>query len=189
MAAFADRRADLMQEREALRRARGAAMLDGKDFDACRLTAIGDALVALDDAEIEEARRAAAEAATALEQSRAGVRAEITEHDSARLQALAKAETAAREMVTQLAEFVRLGSAIADSCDDLGTAPPVVLSRSDIDTRLSRRLAAALGPIQSSAYSFGVIEWNSIPFTAEGWVDAERATTRTCIAELLKETT
>ena len=53
----AELRAELLRKHEQHRRERGAALLDGRPFDAAALLAVEQEMAAADDAEAESARR------------------------------------------------------------------------------------------------------------------------------------
>jgi hypothetical protein len=180
-----DRRAALLEEQAELRRQRGAAVLDGRDFSgAKRLAAIDAELAALDDAEREDHRRGAEAHATAEAARRQAIAQRIADRAEARLAALDKAEAAARAMVAALAEALDLSAGIHADATRLGE-PPLPLARSEIENRCSRLLALALRPV-ARAHSFGVLTWNSIPHADDSWRAIEHAATNPTISVLVQ---
>jgi hypothetical protein len=99
-----------------LRRSRGAAVLDGKRFDSAPLAAVENALVALEDAEAEAARRAADSARKAANDRHTRFAALVTEAERARMAALGEAEKAALTLVASLGAAQRHRQRYAHRC-------------------------------------------------------------------------
>jgi hypothetical protein len=181
----AERRAALNAEAEQLRRKRGAALLDGRKFDEAPLRAVTDALDALDDVESESIRRRAAAAAATDAERKQHARALIADADSTRRTALGLAERAARAMVAEMATVIAAAQEIARLAAEMGATPPLGLARPEVETRLSRALAALLAP--PPTWQFGVLEWGSLPDAPGDWVAADAAATARHIDALTKE--
>jgi hypothetical protein len=65
---------------------------------------------------------------------------------------------------------------------DLGTPSPGALDASEVELRLSRYVVNALSPV-SGGYTFGCLEWKSIPFRDGPWAELERAACAASLAE------
>jgi hypothetical protein len=182
--AIADRRTALEAEAETLHRARGSAELEGKRFDARRLATVEAALASLGDAEAVRQERANADTARRVAAERRAIRAAIARHETARLEALATAETAASALVAALERVLEATGEIARAAAALRTAVPVTLERTDIETRLSNLIVGALGPIRTTAQRFGVLEWFAEQPRTQDWPAAERRVTARAIARL-----
>ncbi|RWM14453.1 MAG: hypothetical protein EOR73_26560 [Mesorhizobium sp.] len=154
---FMERRATVEGRLTTLRQARGVAMLDGARFDARELTALESELDALNEAEGENTRRQRQEAARAEQERLANLRKTLTVVEENRLEAVDRAEKAARDLCDALNE-VRARSADGTRLlRALGVRPAVLLDVFETEFRMSLRLAAAIKPLVGLGRRFGQI--------------------------------
>lgn len=175
------RREQLKARAENLRRARGAALLEGKPFDDAKIRSVQSEVDALDDAEREATRRDAEEAANAALTRRTAARSRLAETETERLAAVGALEKAAREMGESLRRVLSLSADISAAARGLGFARPAVLDRGEVERRLSRYIASVLA--SPPTWSMGVLEWGSLPPTPDDWKEAERAVVAPHIAD------
>lgn len=167
-------REDVEARIEALRRTRGASVLDGAAFDETALRAAEAELEALDDADGEARRRASkaiddaqvsqrAADAKALNKASAAWLAQIDEAE-----AMARAMTAAlREAEKHRAEVQRLASALTGSV-------PLIATASVQEDRRSRALCALLAEMTGRTV-FGDVQFMTLTAAGDAWGDVERA--------------
>ncbi|MER9080611.1 hypothetical protein [Mesorhizobium sp. M0895] len=154
---FMERRATVEGRLASLRQARGIAMLDATIFDDRELTALESELEALNEAEGEAVRRQREQAAEAEQQRLANLRKKLTVVEENRLEAVDRAEKAARDLCDALKE-VRARSADATRLlRALGVRPAVLLDVYELEFRMSLRFAAAIKPLVGLGRRFGQI--------------------------------
>ncbi|PTE11544.1 hypothetical protein [Mesorhizobium helmanticense] len=170
-----------------LRQARGVAMLDAKSFDSRELTALETELEAIEAAEGEAVRRERDQAAAAEQERLANLRKTLTIVEENRLEAVDRAEKAARDLCDALKE-VRARSADATKLlRSLGVRPAVQLDVYESEFRLSLRFAAALKPLVGLRRRYGQIAFPEArtPYD-KGWRAEEQAIATPDISRALK---
>ncbi|MER9174604.1 hypothetical protein NKH72_13525 [Mesorhizobium sp. M0955] len=152
-----DRRRDVEARIETMRTAQGAALLDAKDFDNTDLDRLANELHAISAAEGEEMRRQREKAAVAELERLSNLRKTLMVVEGNRLEAVDRAEKAARDLCDALKE-VRARSADATRLlRALGVRPAVLLDVYELEFRMSLRFAAAIKPLVGLGRRFGQI--------------------------------
>ncbi|TIP43665.1 hypothetical protein [Mesorhizobium sp.] len=162
-------------------------MLDATIFDARELTALESELDALNEAEGEATRRQREQAAAAEQQRLANLRKTLTVVEEHRLEAVDRAEQAARDLCDALKE-VRARSADATQLlRALGVHPAVHLDTYESEFRLSLRFAAAIKPLVGLGRRFGMMVFPEArtPFD-QPWRAAEAAIASPDISKALR---
>jgi len=161
MSTLQDRRAALAAEIVALEREQGAAVLDGKAFDAKPLIAAREALDALDAAEAEQSRRyREAEAARSIEEI-GQARREARETLTAYLAALDSVKATTETLAADLGELKAHGEKLSPLAVSLGGVSSAwLLDKRECAVAVSRQMAAILAPL---GRTFGEIEWPTRP--------------------------
>ena len=178
----------LRNELAELRRARGAAALDGKPFDASRLTAIEAELAAAEDAEAESARRSHHAHEQTEDNWHSDLLARVDTLSAERTEALGRAEKACRDMAAAIKDFKDATKSLLTVSGRLGASAPLQFDVSPTERMLGRLIAGVLRTVSRSGAGFGDIKWFTIPPEASGsWTDLDRAATGPII-KLLKAT-
>ena len=176
-------RADALAERKAkanariaeLERQAGIALIDGKDVSATwqnKIEAQRRELIAAEAAETELANRQR-EAAAAEHAARVkALRDNFREQERQRLAAVARAHTAANQLVSALRDALRVSEDMRQCCRHLGKAPPVQLS--DFDHRLSGLLSGLLADLSGKPQKFGHLTLWQLPNTHDWRTAHER---------------
>lgn len=176
MAAQADidaRRADATARLDTLRQEAGAALLDGRAFDASALTSAEAELEIISAAEGEVARRRRDEEAEAEAARKAGLYARLGQLETDRLAAVAKAEEGARAMVDAIREILRLADEERTAMNQIPVRPEHGLMAHSLAERLSYRLSTLLLKVDRP-YQFGAMRLQPGPFPKDmSWVEAE----------------
>ena len=84
-----------------------------------------------------------------------------------------------------MATVIATSQEISRLAGEMGASPPLGLARPEVETRLSRALAALLAT--PPTWQFGVLEWGSLPDAPSDWVEADAAATARHIDALTKE--
>lgn len=157
MADISTRRTEAETRLAELRQMQGIALLDDQEFDHGPLDAVEKELAALDAAEGEAVRRQREQAAAAEQERLANLRETLAIVEENRLEAVDRAEKAARDLCDALKE-VRARSADATRLlRALGVRPAVLLDVFETEFRMSLRLAAAIKPLVGLGRRFGQI--------------------------------
>ncbi|RWO63082.1 hypothetical protein [Mesorhizobium sp.] len=157
MTDISTRRTEAETRLATLRQMQGVALLDDQDFDHSPLNEVEKELAALDAAEGEAVRRQREQAAAAELQRLANLRETLAIVEENRLEAVDRAEKAARDLCDALKE-VRARSADATRLlRALGVHPAVLLDTYESEFRMSLRLAAAIKPLVGLGRRFGQI--------------------------------
>lgn len=161
---------------ETLKRERGAAKLDGRKFDDSAIGTLETELKALDDADGERARRDRAAAQAEVEEQRAKLRGRVAELEAERLAAVGDAERAARELAGAIGRVIEISMDEASTLHAATGAVPMPLHRTDVENRLSGRLAAVMQTVKGNRCRVGHIDWIAGHYKAEtDWKEAEQA--------------
>lgn len=157
MADIAARRQEAETRLTELRQMQGIALLDDTEFDHSPLHAVENELAALDAAEGEAVRRQREQAAAAEQERLANLRQTLAIVEEHRLEAVDRAENAARDLCDALKE-VRARSADGTRLlRALGVRPAVLLDVFETEFRMSLRLASAIKPLVGLGRRFGQI--------------------------------
>lgn len=157
MADISTRRTEAENRLTELKHMHDIAMLDDKPFDLAEMIDVERELSGLDAAEGEAVRRQRQEAARAEQERLANLRQTLTVVEENRLEAVDRAEKAARDLCDALKE-VRARSADGTRLlRALGVRPAVLLDVFETEFRMSLRLAAAIKPLVGLGRRFGQI--------------------------------
>ena len=190
--ALAQRKAKANARIAELERQAGIALIDGKDVSATwhdKIEAQRRELIAAEAAETELVNRqreaAGAEHAARVKALRLGFR----EHETQRLGAVARAHSAAKQLVIALHDALRAADDMQQCCQHLGKAPPVQLS--DFDDRLSGLLSGLLANLSGKPQKFGNLTLWQLPNTHDwrmaherDWQEFERGQLAGVLAEI-----
>ena len=135
---------------------RGAAVLDGADFNSEPIVSLTQEIEALGEAEGEAARRARKAAQEARQRALAEIRSRVQENEQRRLAALSESERACQALVKSIMDGLEAGEQINADLRLLGLRP--VISLADRD-RLSRYVTAVLRPLIRYDRTFGLIRF------------------------------
>lgn len=152
----AERRQEIEADLDALRQARGVAMLDGKEFDVRPLNDLQGQLDALNEAEGEQARREREKIAIAEAKRIEGLKQTLREVNEQRLEAVDRAEKAARELAAAICDVLDRSKDATGIMRGLGVNT-LHLDRYETEMRLSLRLRSALVPVTGLGNRFGQI--------------------------------
>ena len=101
----------------------------------------------------------------------------LVSEEEVRLQAVADAEKAARNLVDALNRTFAANARMAKIAHDLSTSRkvPMALSGTDLQSRMSGRLAAVMATVKGSRHRLGAIEWRggSLYSADSSWRDDE----------------
>ncbi|TIO26937.1 hypothetical protein [Mesorhizobium sp.] len=187
MADISTRRIEAETRLAELRQMQGIALLDDTEFDHSPLNAVENELAALDAAEGEAVRRQREQAAAAEQERLANLRQTLAIVEEHRLEAVDRAEKAARDLTDALKE-VRARSADATRLlRALGVHPAVQLDTYESEFRMSLRFATALKPLVGLRRRYGQIAFPEArtPFD-QPWRAAEAAIANPDIDKALK---
>jgi len=150
-----ERRDAIIAEVETLRHQRGVAMLDGGAFDDAALREAERQLDALADIEAVQVGREREAAAQALQAHRAGLRAKLVKLERHRLNAVDRAETAARDLCQALKHAREHAAEVEKLVKALGGRVPPGMTDSETDKRMSNRLSDAMQSLTGSRRRYG----------------------------------
>jgi hypothetical protein len=139
-----------------LERQAGAALIDGKGVPAIwqdKIEAQQRELIAAEAAETELAHRQREAAAAEHAAHVKALRGLFSEQETQRLDAVARAHTAANHLVSALRDALCASDEMRQCCQHLGKAPPVQLS--GFDDRLSGLLSGVLANLSGKPQKFG----------------------------------
>ena len=159
-----------------LRSQRGAATLDGKEFDVTELNALEHEVDALGEAAGEQTRREREEAQQEFAKRRAEMRKELTKLEDVRLRAVQDANLSCRklaESIGQIIDTTRQEAEVAHAIT--GGAAPIPLQQPDIISRIVGRLSAVMSSIPGHRNRLGNIEWRgaSLYRPSDNWREEE----------------
>ena len=152
------------------------------------LDAIADAEIDREDG-AKEARQQREQQATNAADRQSELRAEIADHEARRIEALGRAESAAREMSAALAEVLECADTIRKAAVRLRPGPALPLTPANLETRIARYVLALIKPLSlSSGPRFGDWTWRWPPKPASAsWIEQEDAAVRATIDDLTTE--
>jgi hypothetical protein len=137
------------------------------------------------DAIQRERERATAE----LAEYRDGLRTELAAKEAARLDAVEKAEAAARQLVASLSDVLSISADMRAIIRKLDGRVAMALEDGGTVNRMSMRLAAVLRTFAGHRNRFGMVEWRDGVFaSAENWRDAEQVNGATALNSINKGT-
>lgn len=173
---FHGRRAALEVQIADAQERQGAALLDGRPFDASGLAELHGQLNALIAAEGEQARRERDKLERQEQKRLASLRATLEQVEQDRLAACDRAQAAARELAKAMSEIVARSADAATISGALGARGGSELVQTEVETRLSVRLTHALAPLIGRRRRWGSI---TVPEAWEryggSWRDGEQA--------------
>jgi hypothetical protein len=173
------RRAEAEAELEALRVARGKALLDGRHFDhQTRIDVLTQFLEALNSAEGVAAEREREAAEIKRLQHLADLRCELAGLEEQRLEAFELAEMACRNLVDNINRIVAVNARMMRVAHAINEAPiPSPLMQEVLVERIAGRLAGVLCTIKGYTHKFSHFVWpstkNLYP-AKDGWAEKER---------------
>jgi hypothetical protein len=175
-----------------LRSARGAATLDGKEFDVAELNALESELASLDAADGEQVRRERAEAQKEFATRRAEMRKELAGLEATRLGEIQDMNSAARTLAETIGknfDTVRQMSEVAHAISS--ESAPIPLQAPAVALRLSARLSAVMGGITGHRHRLGHIAWegSSLYREADDWRALEAALMERHLKPLIEKDT
>lgn len=169
-------RADLVSRIGALQAEQGRAVLDGAKFDTRELSRLEAELRGLDAARDEQVRRERIEASAEWAATRKRQLAELAQLEDKRLEAVGRAEKAARDLAAVLTDLKAIAHEEAAHAAGMGIATLSIASPV-FEKRISNRLAAVLRDV--SGVRYGHLELHaSHRSPADNWTDAERGELR-----------
>jgi hypothetical protein len=174
----------------------GMALIGGKIVPATwqgKIDAQRRELIAAEAAETELAHRQR-EAAAAEQAARVkALRERFREHETQRLNAVARAHAAADQLVSAVRDALRAADDMRQCCQHLGKAPPVQLG--DFDGRLSGLLSGVLANLSGRPQKFGNLALWQLPNTHDwrtahqrDWAEFERQQLAGVLAEIYPAT-
>lgn len=160
---LSDRRAVIEGEIETLLVQQGAALLDGKEFDAAAIKTRKGELAAIDAAQAETHRRERQATADSIAQDRQYARSEVVEELKRYQDALKRVEGHAKGLVADLLILQSAATALQSLAGRLGF-PGVgfTLHGKGTAKAVSRLLASELQKVGGIAY-YGDMTWPSVP--------------------------
>ena len=184
MSTLQDRRAALTAEITTLEREQGAAVLDGKPFDAKPLIAAREALEALDTAEAEQSRREREAEALVHAEDSAKARQEAREALSSYLGSLDRVKALSESLSQELKALRTEGDRLPVLARRLGGQTSAwQLDGRAAEKTVSGLMASILAPL---GRDFGQITWPAPPLKPD-W-SAHAAHIRSIIDPLIGET-
>lgn len=185
-----ERRDALTAEVETLRHQRGVAMLDGGEFDDTALREAERQLDALADIEAVQVGREREAAAQALQAHRAGLRAKLIKMHRHRLNAVDRAETAARDLCLALKHAREHAVEVGRLVKALGGRVPPGMCDSETDKRMSHRLSDAMHPLTGLRRRYGDLVFREPlkPYEVGGWKEGEEKLAADMIASVTEGT-
>lgn len=180
---LAARRREVERRLGELKRARGAALLDETPFDSSEIGRLETELDDIAAAEAEATRRMLAEVPVQRAREYADRLAEFRAAGDRRLDALARAEAAARALGGALAEIETAAEAMRDSASAMSNiarpgdfSSPTPLAKPNHEIRIAARLRAVLREALGVDFFGGSIRLAreaGDPDAAENWREAE----------------
>lgn len=170
-ATLAKRRAAAQTALAELEAAQGAALLDGKDFNAALVADKRAELHALNAAEIELERRNRVATAQAEAELRASLRTEARDIFDGHLTAVSRAEHACKAMVAALADVQTSAAALAKLTYRLDGTVPIAIDPFQVKTFFSRLVAGELRALGGHSH-FGDLKWSGGAGTSPDWAEA-----------------
>lgn len=180
------RRTELHGQLTSLERAHGAAVLDGRKFDASSIPVLRQELTALDAAAGEQSRRDREAAAAELQAARGKLLSRFAELEQERLSAWEDAEKATRALASAASRILDTSQTQAVIVSKLGKPVPGMITRPEILSLLAWRLSAVLSGI--SGGRLGTLEWRPGPVKpSDNWREREAAVAANQLADFLPQ--
>ncbi len=179
MTDIAERRTKAEAKLSELRTARGAAVLDKKNFDLAKIDALESEIASLDAAEGEQARRERAAISANRLKRRTELRKQLSALEDVRLRAVQDANQAARDLARSFERVLTTNAEMAKVATEItGGKAPSILGTHGLVQRLAGRLAAVMQSIPGYPARFGSIVWQgaSLYRHVDDWRAAEQAT-------------
>jgi hypothetical protein len=181
-----ERRRSVEDRLLSMRHAQGVALLDGTEFDSSTLDSLAGELEAITAAEGEDARRKRQQTATAEQERLANLRVTLGVVEEHRLEAVDRAEKAARDLAEALKEVRARAADAKDLVRAMGVSS-IVLDVHEQEFRMGQRVSAALKPVVGLRRRYGQI---ILPETRtefdKPWRDGEKAIASADINRALK---
>jgi hypothetical protein len=163
---------------EAAKRASGTAVLEGRDVDHMAMAAIEAEITSLHAAGGEMARREREAAAEAERARIAGLKEKLRRIDADRLEAVDKAEKAARDLCSNLRLWIAFNADAARIVRVLKGGGAGILDSNETEMRISQMLGSALKPLFGNRRKLGQISFFTILDRFSGsWRRLERDAT------------
>lgn len=189
---IAARRTELEGQLHGLEQARGTALLDGGKHAAANkaIENIKAELETLTIAEGIAVDRQRTDAEKLRLTKLAAMRSELAALEEERLQAVERAEMAARNMVDALNAFMDINGKMAAIAHRVaGDAPiPIPLQRTNAIGRMSVRLASILATLKGCPHRFGSVSWihTGMIRAENSWTEAEASALKAHLAPLIQ---
>lgn len=154
-------KADKLSHLDALRRDRGAALLDGGKVPTSLRDQIREAegdIDAFDEAIGVQVRRDRVIAEQTRLAAAAAVLASLKLQEAARLDAIGRAQAAAEALRAAFKDALSINAEVGRLCVAAGGATPLIFGEHDLERRLAGWLAVSLSTVKSR-YRFGVLSW------------------------------
>jgi len=175
-----------------LRAQRGAATLDGKNFDVSEIDVLENEIASLDAADGEATRRERAATEAGRRKRSSELRKELAALEATRLGEIQDMNSAARTLAENIGKHfdtVRQMSEVAHAISS--ESAPIPLQAPAVALRLSARLSAVMGGITGYRHRLGHIGWegSSLYRAADDWRALEAALMERHLNPLLKKET
>jgi hypothetical protein len=173
---FAAQRAETEKKLAKLRRQRGQANLDGVLYDNAEIEALETALASLNDTEGAAAARHRQDEADRVLAIRTDLCSRLLKLENHRLDAVGRAEAAAREMTDAMADVQSTASDMRRLVSQMSARCPPVLTELEHRRRLGERLATLLPQASGRPREFGTVGWGQPLFAKvdDDWAAKER---------------
>lgn len=189
---IATRRAELEGQLHGLEQARGTALLDGGKHAAAN-KAIENIKAELESLIIAEGISADRQRGDSEKQRLArlaAMRSELAALEQERLQAVERAEMAARNMVDALNSFMDITGKMAAISHRINNDGPVPISlqRNTAVGRMSTRLASILATLKGCPHRFGNVSWlhTGMIHPQDSWAEREMAALKSHLEPLIQ---
>jgi len=173
-----------------LRRQRGAAILDGKKYDATAILSAADELAALEDVEGERTRRDRLAADRVRAEQATKLRTELVAAKEDYTAAWTDAEGAVRDLVDAVRRVIEGAATMTRLAHDLtGESAPIPVSPSAVVSRLGGRIGAVLATIPGHRSRLGGLSWTgtSLYDASKDFAGAESALVAKHLTPLLEK--
>lgn len=168
---------ELESKLSSLKRARGAAALDGRKFDSTAIDAVQAEIDARSDADGELARRKRETADVAFHAKLKAQRVELGAVKAAYLEDTKQAQEHVRGAAAAISRMLAAAEKMARLSHEItGDAAPTALFHSDLKLRAGNRMSSIMGTIPGAKLRLGGAQWHSGPYQPDqDWHAAETA--------------